>query len=335
MSNIQWDSEFLVGQEFEDRFRPIIAKHTSAHPFASQEALDKATVGSKNANLAALFQYGLPVPNGFAVPASVFTENVDRDALLKALRADDLERARRIAMNTEIPQEIFHTYDSMLQGSRVAVRSSALAEDASGKSMGGQLDSYNYQTRDGGDDMFPDSDNPNFKDWGIAKAIQLVWASYFSPRVMSYKEDKDDIAVAVVVQKQVDSVNAGGVFSANPASGRLDEHMIEVVPGHGENYVGGHLTPDVFVTDKETGKVKSIQGPHMILTPDDVQKLHAMGHTAEKAFGYPQDIEWAKDKDGDIYFVQSRDITAGLPEDTPRGPSIKEELLKPTRFKGK
>jgi pyruvate,water dikinase len=301
--------------------------------WGTQKALDQGNVGGKNAKLAHLFQAGLPVPEGFAIPSFVFENRVNKRALFEAIDDGDYKKAREIAESTPVPNDILKMYDLRLPGQRVAVRSSAIAEDSSNASFAGQLDSYNYQTRDGGHDVEPNPPDA-FRDRGLARAIQEVWGSYFSDRAMKYKTDKHDIRVAVVVQKQVDPEFSGVAFSANPMAGRLDEHVVNAGPGHGENVVAGLVTPDQFITDKETGTPKSLNGEYMLLEPHHLRQVHQMAQAAEDYFGYPQDVEWAKDKNGDqIYFLQSRDITKGLPRDTPRYPGLQQEkTMQPTRF---
>jgi hypothetical protein len=75
-----------------------------------------------------------------------------------------------------------------------------------------------------------------------------------SDRILAYCKSKninpDDIKVAVVVQKMVNSESAGVCFTANPVSGARDEVMIEAGFGLGEAVVSGMITPDNYVVKK-------------------------------------------------------------------------------------
>jgi phosphoenolpyruvate synthase/pyruvate phosphate dikinase len=93
----------------------------------------------------------------------------------------------------------------------------------------------------------------------------------------------------------------------------MHEHLIQVAPGPGENTVSGDMNADTFTLDRSSGKVKSLRAEHMLMSPEEVQHVHQMLHQAADEFHWPQDIEWAKDsKTGQIYFLQSRDLTQGI-----------------------
>jgi hypothetical protein len=58
--------------------------------------------------------------------------------------------------------------------------------------------------------------------------------------------------IAVVVQRQVESVKAGVMFTIDPATGADDRLVIEAAFGLGESVVAGQVSPDRYVVDKAT-----------------------------------------------------------------------------------
>jgi pyruvate,water dikinase len=94
-------------------------------------------------------------------------------------------------MPVEIEEEIYNAFVTE-QLERVAVRSSATAEDGAEHARAGQLDSY-----------------LNTQKENVIEKIRHCWASLFTPRAIFYRFEKklhnDHISVAVVVQKMVQS----------------------------------------------------------------------------------------------------------------------------------
>ncbi|HVR37495.1 MAG TPA: PEP/pyruvate-binding domain-containing protein, partial [Thermoanaerobaculia bacterium] len=104
----------------------------------------------------------------------------------------------------------------------VAVRSSAVGEDAAGASFAGIHESLLF-VRD------------------IDSAIEEVRASATSERAIAYRKEKglplDNIEIAVVVQEMIDSAISGVVFTANPTTGDTRELVISALHGLGEGLV--------------------------------------------------------------------------------------------------
>jgi pyruvate,water dikinase len=120
----------------------------------------------------------------------------------------------------------------------------------------------------------------------LLKAVRVVWDS----------ANGNDMAV--IVQKQVVPDIAGVLFTRDPSSGG-NETVIEYVPGLGESLVSGRRDPKRFVfhnRKRPKGKFK---------------QLLLISRKLERKFGYPLDIEWAKDGGG-FYILQARPIV-GLP----------------------
>ena len=126
---------------------------------------------------------------------------------------------------------------------------------------------------------------------------------------------------------------AGVMLTADPTTGALDRMIIESVFGQGEAIVSGRVEPDTYILDKAGPRVlsvhqgrqkfKIVRGPdgadieqpldegevdRRTLSQAEIIAIAELGLRAERHYGNPQDLEWAR-ADGDTYLVQSRPIT--------------------------
>ncbi len=204
----------------------------------------------------------------------------------------------------------------------VAVRSSATAEDLPDASFAGQQATFlNVK----GADMLVD-------------AIRACWASLFEARAIYYRVvegfDHFKVGIAVVVQKMVESEKSGVMFTVDPFSKDPNKIVIEAALGLGEAVVSGSVTPDHYEVAKDSIQIISkqvmkqefliIRGAQgtgierqdmaeelaemQKLTDDEIRLLARYGKQIEEHYHFPQDIEWAVEKNK-IYIVQSRPIT--------------------------
>ncbi|HET8758088.1 MAG TPA: PEP/pyruvate-binding domain-containing protein [Solirubrobacteraceae bacterium] len=284
--------------------------------FEDPTCLEVSKAGGKGASLARMSGLGLPVPEGFVIPADVLAQVVDADALRAAL--PDHDRAQEIVAAARPPAEIAEWYAALGDDPPVAVRSSACAEDSETASYAGQQETYLYVR---GADQ-------------VLDRVRDCWASFFSERAIFYRQKKgslDDLGMAVVVQRMVRSDVAGVLFTCDPVRGRRDRMVVEAVLGLGEAAVSGHVTPDHYIL-KRDGTVRKAQvseqpfavvpieaggteerelGPEGAapkIAEDQLRELARLGADLEQRLGGPQDIEWAVE-DGSIYVLQARPVT--------------------------
>jgi len=299
------------------------------------------TVGGKGKSLARMASAGMLVPTGFYLTTSAYKDFVNKNNLQKTIinlakpeivgKTVSFESAseriqeliKGAELSSEVISEIREAYGSLNgQDPAVAVRSSANAEDLPDLSFAGQQDTY-LNVRGAK---------------ALIKAIRDCWASLWTPRAISYRHqmgiEQDVVAMAVVVQIMVQSDVSGILFTANPVNGERSEFIVNSSFGLGEAVVGGQVTPDTYVVDRNTLSVKeSIIGPktQKIISSDnqgtilqDVSKqertqsslseelLKELSSTATKVEtlfdGVPQDIEWAIYGDK-LWMLQSRPIT--------------------------
>ncbi len=308
---------------------------------------DTALAGGKGANLGELVSIGIPVPPGFVVTTNAYRRFVKETGLeeeirklLSGLNVDDTaaldevsRKIRQLFMEKPMPKDIEEAIRNAYRelGRRVgidepfvAVRSSASAEDLPEASFAGQQDTYlNVRGED-----------------NVVDRVRACWASLFTARAIAYREEKGidhlSVAMAVVVQKMVNSRSSGVMFTLHPVTGNRDVVVIESSWGLGEAIVGGKVTPDEFVIDKKTLKIieKKINRKEIMIVydpekgtnvevkvPEDMAtkpsisdeeavRLAKYGIAIENHYKHPMDIEWAIDKDieppNNMFIVQAR-----------------------------
>jgi pyruvate,water dikinase len=240
------------------------------------EAGDRPEVGGKAARLGNLIRRGERVPDGFCVLGHG-------------------EPALRLAVEA---------YRAMGPESSVAVRSSASAEDGSEASFAGQFETVlNVRGEE-----------------ALAAALRTCWASLSSDRVSAYLARhapdgaRQDIAMAVLIQRMVPARAAGVAFSADPLTGARDRVVIHAVPALGDTLVSGEADPDrwrVSASGEVDADVIGPGGP--ALSDDEAREIAAMVGRIAETEGRPQDVEWAIDAAG-LWLLQARPLTALPPE---------------------
>jgi len=169
-------------------------------------------------------------------------------------------------------------------------------------------------------------------------AVQKCWASLFTARAIYYRKKNniltENVFIAVVIQRMVNSEKSGVMFSINPATNNQEEIMIEAAFGLGEVVVGGEVTPDTYIVDKSSLQIKSkktakqeyglyrdqytgknvkknlseYEGTKQKLSEDEIIGLAKYGKSLEEYYGKPMDSEWAIENNK-IYLVQTRPVT--------------------------
>jgi pyruvate, water dikinase len=320
---------------------------------------DVSWAGGKGANLGELTSAGLPVPPGFVIGAPVFARFCDesglRDRLRELFDAVDVHdsaaleaaagRARELVEQTPVPDStaaaIGSAYAALGDGGApagaeppVAVRSSATSEDTAAASFAGMNESF-----------------LNIRgEHALHSAVLRCWSSLFGARTLYYRAMRGyelvDIDIAVVVQRQIESLRSGVMFTVDPTSGDPGELLIEGSLGLGEAVVSGQVTPDHFVVAKKdrailqrevhakeltieyadgggtvTRELVGKESTATALSDEEVLQIADFGMRIEEHYGEPQDIEWSFDEGGTAWILQSRPITT-LPAGGPAvGPS--------------
>lgn len=219
---------------------------------------DVALVGGKNASLGEMYRHlqpkGIPVPEGFAITAEAYRYFLQQSNLvqrigecLHTLDTQDTDQLRATGskirrwiesatLPTDLEQDIQQSYNKLGDNIAVAVRSSATAEDLPTASFAGQQETYlNVVGVD-----------------GLLSACRKVFASLFTDRAISYRQDHgfahEHVALSIGVQRMVrsDLAAAGVMFTLDTESGFRNVIMINAAYGLGETVVKGAVNPDEF-----------------------------------------------------------------------------------------
>jgi pyruvate,water dikinase len=262
---------------------------------ALEAADDVSTFGGKAASLGAALRAGLPVPGGLGLG----WQAVDRLAEASAAAVAALLTA------PALPPGPF------------AVRSSAVGEDSGQASFAGQhLSKLNVHRS------------------ALLEAIREVWESARTDSARAYRTRQRlelEPRMGVVVQKLVEPLAAGVLFTRNPITG-ADERVIEAAWGLGEAVVSGAVVPDRFTLDARGTVIDTVRGHKDIqflyaedgvievpvepalqqracLTSAQLARLYELAERCQRVWGPALDLEWAVDGDGTLHLLQSRPIT--------------------------
>jgi pyruvate,water dikinase len=320
-------------------------------PLTELSSSDASAFGGKSASLGELLSAGIPVPPGFALSTEAFASFMSeadlnrvvasalagvlvQDAAAVARAAEEIGSAMSAApVPAAVREEIERGYLALAADEPpVAVRSSAVGEDSAEATFAGQQETYLWVR---GVD-------------GVGEAVRDCWASLYGAPAISYRAqlgDRGRPAMGVAVQLMVDAEISGVMFTCNPVSGDPSTVAFNASWGLGLAVVGGEVTPDDYLVSKVTGEVirehvsvKDVQyvpradghGAEKVpvepdrrqvacLGPAALERLVEVARRVERHFGSHQDIEWAIDRDGELYVVQSRPVTT-LDRDRPKPP---------------
>lgn len=302
------------------------------------------STGSKMANLGELKnKICLDAPSGFAITSSAYyrflSHNDIQTEINRRFIAADLDNMddlyklssdiQLMIIRGEIPDDLKH--DMMNQwrimeretgrNLKVAMRSSALGEDGINSSFAGQ---YKSELNVSPDHFF--------------HSYKQIVASKYSLQAISYRLNRgfrdEDIAMCVGCIEMIDAKAGGVIYSRNPLNSGDDTIFINSSWGLPKIIVDGGGSCDTFRVSKGQAlkiiskdiRIKdtkyvclSEEGINKIDT-DDMERnnqsisdetvilLAEQAVRIEKYYGVPQDIEWALDSKGKIYFLQCRPI---------------------------
>ena len=298
-------------------------------------------VGGKSATLAALKQTdSFHVPDGFVITASACRFFLENQGIMLSIMSKfrpfleqkqipgkkDLEEVHQLILTASLPvsltsavREIAEPYFQEHRHRPFAVRSSALSEDGNKHSFAGQ-----YETV---------LNVASMED--LLQAVKQVIASSFSSRNISYRLhaglDPLEFDLAVFCLEMVDAECSGTMFTRDPNNPNSKKMMISAVFGLGELAVSGSGNTDIyypprfgneysqpFIARKEQKIIMLRNGGttlealseekqnQAVLSEQQLAELVQAGIDIEKKFGFPQDIEWAFNKDGQLVILQSR-----------------------------
>jgi pyruvate,water dikinase len=308
-------------------------------------------VGSKMARLGQLRSWGLNVPEGFGLTKAAYERFLEESKLEKIIEEklagirdatdadaiDQCSRELRVLIEAaQVPKALNQTiteayselcYSRLHLNQPVAVRSSAIGEDAKNASFAGQFDTYLGLS---GKET-------------VLDGIKRCWSSLFTRRGITYRLKNGlshrDSPMAVCVLELINARASGVAFSIHPVTGNRDRIVIEGNWGWGEAVVQGLVTPDhvevgkadgrvlsydarekliVSTFDYAKGKVVEQEMPQRwrqdrVLDDEQIRSIHQAVCTIEEKYGMPVDVEWVVPRayrSGDpVIIVQTRPET--------------------------
>jgi pyruvate,water dikinase len=314
---------------------------------------DVPLVGGKNASLGEMIQrVNVPVPPGFAITAHAYRYYIEKSDLGNMIKetlgsldihnldqlAEIGEKIRNAIVAAELPEDlkkaISEAYKNLSKNLGLnedvdcAVRSSATAEDLPDASFAGQQDTYLHVK-------------------GIENILEKTkecFASLFTNRAISYREDKDfnhfEVALSVGIQMmaRTDMGSAGVAFSIDTDTGFPNVVYITGSYGLGEYVVQGKVIPDqyyvfkptqtiiskklgekhvklVYAEDGHTETVREVEVPeedrnNYVLDDEQITEMAKYTMRIEKHYGRPMDIEWGVDGlTNKLFILQARPET--------------------------
>ena len=302
---------------------------------------DVPLVGGKGANLGEMTNAGFPVPNGFVVTSKAYYEFIKENQLdvkikhlLSSAKFDSStaldklsKQIKKMVTDGKLPEDVikpvvtaYNKLGGVLEYPLVAVRSSATAEDLANASFAGQQETF-----------------LNVKgDAVLLEKIKEGWASLFDARAIFYRHqqhfDHILVGIALVVQKMVESDKSGVMFTIDPVTNDKTKIVIESIYGLGELIVQGEENPDHYEVskadfsimskkfslqnkkmvkagaDNKIVKLSKSEGSKQKISDAQIIILAKLGEKLEKHYYFPQDVEWAIEKN-QVFIVQTRSVT--------------------------
>jgi len=340
-----YDAFNRINHEIEEELsgKLVIPRSDYVLPYTMTSRDFEDVVGAKNANLAEVANaVGLTVPDGFAVSTRAFGAFMDRNHLWDKVSAviAQWERAemslksvsgqiRAMILAGRVPRdvrsEIAKAANRLERSGRIknpffAVRSSAVEEDGEHSFAGLHLSLLNVSRGD------------------LLDAYKRVLASLYVPAAMEYRKDKgfleNEVVMAVGCQVMVDAVASGVLYTMDTLAPESERMVITSVRGLGSPVVSGEISGDRHLVDRHPPHaVLSSQvapqafmlalnpegGTHSVgvkkdgcegacLTEEQLHLLAEAGLSIERHFKKPQDIEYAFDRQGVLYILQTRPL---------------------------
>ena len=312
--------------------------------FQDPVAVSAAGVGNKMAHLMQIRNHlDLTTPEGFIITAAAYERFIQANDLqteidrrCQATDTSQMDRLhalssglQQLIVRARVPDEIAtairRAHAALLRRcgpeTTLALRSSALGEDAEGSAFAGQYRSV-----------------LNVGANSLMDAYREVLASKYALQAMAYRLNRgirdEDVPMSVGCLKMVDALSGGVVYSRSPVDMNDDSIFINAAWGLPKSVVDGSGGFDAIVASREPAlaitrmnpgrKIQKLvcfpeEGLHRVnvpdadvdrlsITPDQALKLAELALKIEAYYQVPQDVEWAVAQDGTIYLLQCRPL---------------------------
>jgi len=296
-------------------------------PFKEIDRRSVGQTGLKIAGLGELRRLGAPVTDGFAVTAAGYRRFMEHNDLapeidrrLQAAEEGGLDRLFALSAELQgliaragVPDDLAGAMtaecrrldESLGGGITLAIRSSALGEDAAGTTFAGQYRSA-----------------LNVAPENLLEAYKEIVASKYGLSAMAYRLNRgirdEDVAMCVGCQPMVAAKSGGVLYTRDPLDFEADRLLIHAAFGLPKSVVDGSVAPDLFVVRRsdppalerseiarkdhrldalpEEGlkrvALSGAEGTAASLTREEAVELAKIALRIEAHYGGPQDLEW-------------------------------------------
>lgn len=173
---------------------------------------------------------------------------------------------------------------------KIAVRSSAMAEDGQQNSFAGIFESV----------LNVDNDIEK-----VIEAIKVVFASKNTDKTLSYSKDQNH-SMNIIVQKMISPKIAGVGFTEAVDINGDNVILLECVEGLADKLVSGATIPTRIKVNKNNEIEVLGEGLDLSGIPNLIKEIEKVISN----FSTPMDIEWCIDENNKPYLVQARPITS-------------------------
>lgn len=229
--------------------------------------------GGKASGLALLNKMGVPVPSGFVINNTLDLAFNDEEVKLIELYLNDLDSTKKLA-----------------------VRSSACAEDGAKKSFAG---------------IFETELNVDNNIQSVLTAIKKVNNSATTDVVKAYSNNEKQ-TMNIVIQEMVEPKIAGVLFTDAIDINGDAVVLFECVEGLADKLVSGASEPAQVIIKIHNNQIDisnlRVEGKLMDLST--LTNIIPFVNKVKALSDRPLDIEWCIDNSGNPYFVQARPITS-------------------------
>jgi pyruvate, water dikinase len=290
---------------------------------------DAEKTGRKMAVLGEIKSHVYPqVPDGFVMTIRAdqrFTAHnrLDQEInqIFQSYEPDDLPqlleasgKIQQLILDAPLPPEVA---EALGEGCRelalrhgkglvLAVRSSAIGEDAPGYSFAG---------------LYTTELNVPMDD--VPQAYKKVLAGKYTARAIAYRQHRglrdDDAWMSVGCLAMVESLAGGVVYSRDPTAIEGDKLIVNATAGLGKALVNGTVSPIQILIEPGPNREWTINRGDLpkqlaksqiplLLTDGMLVDLATLARRLEDYFGSPQDVEWALDANGQVIILQARPL---------------------------
>lgn len=328
-------------------------------PFEELGKDDWATVGKKCANLGEITRIGMPAPPGFAVTIEAHIQFMEETGITNEIKRYVSSTFPDGLKNIEQYQEASKVICNIIESKEmpVEIRDAILLAYMDLCAKCGMVQ-VPVAVRSAGTKSHPGRYDTFLNVRGeteVLKNIVKVWSSAFNTRSIAAVSQQclsvaDSPPIGVGVQRIVESRSAGVCFTADPITEDQSRIMIESSWGMGESIVGGTVSPDRYIINKQSleilQKVPGAKTSQVVcnkqgkttaeevcaekqltlsLKDEEVKRIAELCKILESHFNSPQDVEWAVDSTRElpdsVFILQTRPIASIKP--TPKSATDK------------